>query len=52
MNLFEGNQQILNLYSEVDRPKIFFKMVLVIYVMIVVIICMGIIIDANARLKR
>ena len=32
MNLFEGNQQILNLYAEVDSPSTFFPLIVFIFV--------------------
>ena len=32
MNLFEGNQQILNLYAENDKPKQFFSIVVALFV--------------------
>jgi hypothetical protein len=38
MNLFEGNQQILNLYAEVDKPQQFFLIVAVLFVLILVFV--------------
>ena len=31
MNLFEGNQQILNLYAEADQPRTFFPIIVFIF---------------------
>jgi amino acid permease len=38
MTLFEGNQQILNVYAEVDKPQDFFMITLVIIIVLTVII--------------
>ena len=38
MNLFEGNQQILNLYSQIDKPQNFFYIVVVLFVILLVFI--------------
>mmetsp|Transcript_17683 Transcript_17683/g.29889 ORF Transcript_17683/g.29889 Transcript_17683/m.29889 type:complete len:149 (+) Transcript_17683:927-1373(+) len=38
MNLFEGNQQILNIYAEVDKPQQFFYIVVVLFVVLLVFI--------------
>ena len=38
MNIFEGNQQILNLYSEADKPKSFFKMMVTLFILITVFV--------------
>jgi succinate dehydrogenase hydrophobic anchor subunit len=38
MNIFEGNQQILNFYSETDKPKSFFKLMVTLFLVITVFI--------------
>ena len=36
MNLFEGNGQILNIYSEIDKPRNFFPITMYIFVLITI----------------
>ena len=38
MNIFEGNQQILNLYAEADKPQQFFPIVSILFVIMLVFI--------------
>jgi hypothetical protein len=40
MNIFEGNQTILNLYASADKPKSFFKIISVLFV--IVSLCIGV----------
>lgn len=40
MSLFEGNQQILNLYSEADHPQEFFTTALVCIIFLTVFVAM------------
>lgn len=41
MSVFEGNQQILNLYSEIDRPKQFFPILRLVMVFITLVLGIG-----------
>ncbi len=41
MNLFEGNQQILNIYSEADKPQNFFAIVCILMVILLIIMGIG-----------
>ena len=36
MNIFEGNQQILNLYSEADKPQDFFRILCTLFIVMLV----------------
>ena len=38
MNLFEGNQQILNLYAEADQPRTFFSIIVFIFLCFLLIL--------------
>lgn len=38
MNIFEGNQQILNLYAEADHPKKFFPLLIILFTILLVFI--------------
>lgn len=40
MNLFEGNQQILNLYAEIDKPQQFFYLVCILFVLLLVFVAL------------
>jgi len=42
MNLFEGNQQILNLYAEAESPKKFFKLIMSIFIILTFTIVLGV----------
>lgn len=42
MNLYEGNQQLLNLYAEIQNPKHFFNLILGIFTFLSFIIVLGV----------
>ena len=41
MNLFEGNQQILNLYAEADQPRNFFSIIVFIFLCFLLILAIS-----------
>lgn len=42
MNLYEGNQQLLNLYAEIEKPKDFFKLITMIFTVLSLTVVMGV----------
>lgn len=42
MNLFEGNQQILNLYAESSKPQQFYGLVTIIFIVLLMFVAIGV----------